>query len=134
MIQTETPPKTTKAKKPSKSSKMTKDTKDSNKPIRAPSAYIMFSKKKHPELKLAHPNATFGEIGRMIGAAWKDLSDDEKTVRPHCTLICHTSIVLLYLLNVHVLVGLRGGGSSPCSVTACRVGARHSTNYAVLVH
>jgi hypothetical protein len=31
------------------------------------------------EIKDANPDALFGEISKLIGVAWKELSDDKKT-------------------------------------------------------
>lgn len=41
------------------------------KATRAPSAYMLFSKAKRAEIKAAHPDADFAEMGRLIGAAWE---------------------------------------------------------------
>lgn len=42
-----------------------------DKSTRAPSAYMLFSKAKRAEIKAAHPDADFAEMGRLIGAAWE---------------------------------------------------------------
>lgn len=43
-----------------------------DKSTRAPSAYMLFSKAKRAEIKAAHPDADFAEMGRLIGAAWEE--------------------------------------------------------------
>ena len=46
----------------------------------APSAYITFCVTKRPEVIAANPNASFGELGRMLGAIWNSMSDADKAV------------------------------------------------------
>ena len=45
---------------------------------RAPSAYIIFCTEKRTEIKEANPEATFGELGKLLGAAWGAM--DEKAL------------------------------------------------------
>uniref|UniRef100_A0A6C0AF89 HMG box domain-containing protein n=1 Tax=viral metagenome TaxID=1070528 RepID=A0A6C0AF89_9ZZZZ len=52
--------------------------KDKPKVKRAPSAYILFSSDKRPEIKKSHPDATFGETGKLLGAAWRESSQKVK--------------------------------------------------------
>lgn len=42
------------------------------------SAFIKFSQAKRAEILAANPGAGFGEIGKLLGAAWRGLSDAEK--------------------------------------------------------
>ncbi|KAL6071040.1 FACT complex subunit SSRP1 [Balamuthia mandrillaris] len=48
------------------------------KPKRALTAYLLFSQEKRDSIKVANPSAPFGEIGKLLGQAWKDLPDSEK--------------------------------------------------------
>ena len=41
-------------------------------------AYITFCVLKRPEVIAANPNASFGELGRMLGAIWNSMSDTDK--------------------------------------------------------
>jgi len=52
--------------------------KDPNAPKRAMSAYMMFVLDKRQEIKRQNPNASFGEIGEMVGNKWKAMSEAEK--------------------------------------------------------
>jgi len=45
---------------------------------RAKSAYIIFSLEQRANIQKANPTATFGEMGKLIGAAWAALSDKAK--------------------------------------------------------
>jgi len=63
-----------KKKKPAKK----KRKKDPNAPKKPASAYFHFSKKMRPKIKEDNPAATFGELGKLLGAAWKGLPADEK--------------------------------------------------------
>lgn len=53
---------------------------DKPKAKRAPTPFIIFSSEKRPELKKAHPDATFGELGKMLGQMWNDMDDKAKAV------------------------------------------------------
>ena len=50
------------------------------KKMQAPSAYIMFCVRKRSEVQQANPNATFGDLGRMLGSIWKSMSESDKEV------------------------------------------------------
>lgn len=47
-------------------------------PKRPLSGYMLFAQKVRADVKKAHPDATFGEIGKLLGAQWKSMSDSEK--------------------------------------------------------
>ena len=44
------------------------------------SAYIIYSKEKRQTIKDENPEATFGEMGKLLGSSWKNLSDDDKII------------------------------------------------------
>ncbi|KAI0759180.1 HMG-box [Irpex lacteus] len=67
--------KTEKAEKPATRGKAKKDPKA---PKRALSAYMFFSQDWRERVKAENPDAGFGEIGKLLGARWKELSDEEK--------------------------------------------------------
>ena len=72
-----------KAKKASKKRKAgKKNTKKdkSDKPKRAPSAFILYSQSAREGVKAENPEAGFGEVAKLLGAAWKALGDDERAV------------------------------------------------------
>lgn len=52
----------------------------SDKPKRAPSAFIMYSQASRERIKAENPDATFGEVARLLGVAWKALGEKEKAV------------------------------------------------------
>jgi hypothetical protein len=60
--------------------KATKKAKDPNAPKPAPTAYNLFNKENRALLAAANPDADFGEMGKIVGAAWKALSTDESNV------------------------------------------------------
>lgn len=41
---------------------------------------MMFSQAVRPQVKKDNPEATFGELGKLIGAKWNELEDEEKNV------------------------------------------------------
>jgi len=52
--------------------------KDPNKPKGALSAYMFFNKDIRQQVIEDDPNASFGEIGKIIGQKWKELTAQEK--------------------------------------------------------
>ena len=52
--------------------------KDPNEPKRALSAYLFFGQEKREEVKQANPEAKQPEIIRILGAMWRNLSDEDK--------------------------------------------------------
>jgi len=55
-----------------------KKEKDSSVPKRAMSSFMFFSKEVRSVIKEENPNANFGEIGKLVGKAFKNLSGEEK--------------------------------------------------------
>jgi len=45
---------------------------------RALSAYMFFSQDWRERIKTENPDAGFGEVGKLLGAKWKELDDVEK--------------------------------------------------------
>jgi len=45
---------------------------------RQASPFIVFCNEKRPEVKAKNPEATFGEMGKILGAMWKGLSESQK--------------------------------------------------------
>ena len=81
------------SKKKTTSSSKTKGTKrkatmndTAPKKKRAPTSYILFSTAMRDEIKSANSDASFAEIGALLGQKWKTLNDDEKKVH-----FCYTS-------------------------------------------
>jgi high mobility group protein B2 len=52
--------------------------KDPNAPKRNMSAYFLFSIAARPAYKKAYPDASFGDLAKIIGQAYKSLPDHEK--------------------------------------------------------
>eukprot|EP00873_Tetraselmis_striata_P034655 jgi/Tetstr1/454919/TSEL_041782.t1 len=72
-----------KADKPAKSSKeapakKAKKVKDKNAPKKPMSAFMMFSNTVRESVKAENPEATFGELGKLIGGKWKEMTDSDK--------------------------------------------------------
>ena len=47
---------------------------------RAPTSYILFAASQRAEIKTDNPDATFAEVGVLLGEKWKALDEDEKKV------------------------------------------------------
>ena len=67
------------APKVAKDAKATKAEKPKVK--RAPSPYIIFCSEKRAEIKKTHPDASFGETGKILGQLWAALDEKSKLVR-----------------------------------------------------
>ncbi|KAJ1967963.1 Non-histone chromosomal protein 6 [Dimargaris xerosporica] len=52
--------------------------KDPNAPKRGLSAYMFFSQDAREGVKLANPDATFGQLGKILGEKWKTMSPAER--------------------------------------------------------
>ncbi|KAF8263155.1 HMG-box [Lactarius quietus] len=52
--------------------------KDPKAPKRALSAYMFFSQDWRERIKAENPDASFGEVGKLLGAKWKELEEEEK--------------------------------------------------------
>ncbi|KAJ2359749.1 Non-histone chromosomal protein 6, partial [Coemansia sp. RSA 2607] len=63
---------------PKVSRKPKRSKKDPNAPKRALSAYMFFSQAKRTTVKEQNPDASFGNIGKILGDMWKKMSDDDK--------------------------------------------------------
>jgi hypothetical protein len=61
------------------------------------SAYMFFSQDWRERIKNENPDAGFGEIGKLLGAKWKELDDEERKVPYFFTLpgpFCLTYILM----------------------------------------
>lgn len=54
--------------------------KDPNAPKNALSPFMIYSMKVRPDIVAKYPEAKFGEIGRIIGAQWREIDADQKLV------------------------------------------------------
>ncbi|KAK4048425.1 Non-histone chromosomal protein 6 [Microbotryomycetes sp. JL201] len=59
-------------------SKAARTKKDPNAPKRPLSAYMHFSQQNREQVKSDNPEASFGELGKLLGGKWKEMSDSEK--------------------------------------------------------
>ena len=66
------------AKKPAAKKTISKKPAAKDKVKKAPSAYMKFCKKERAGIVKANPKATFGEVGKLLGAAWGKLGDAAK--------------------------------------------------------
>jgi len=57
---------------------MGKKKRDPNEPIKPPSAYALFFKETQAPIKVQNPNATFGEVAKIVGSLWSSLDDERK--------------------------------------------------------
>jgi MoaA/NifB/PqqE/SkfB family radical SAM enzyme len=58
----------------------TKKVKDPLAPKKSLSGFMLFSNDHRVKVKASHPEATFGEVGRLVGEAWKALTEKQRAV------------------------------------------------------
>ncbi|CAI7782391.1 unnamed protein product [Closterium sp. NIES-54] len=58
-----------------------KKKKDPNAPKRPLAPYMFYCKEQREVVKSNNPDVSFGELGKILGAQWKELDDKEK--RPY---------------------------------------------------
>jgi len=71
-------PKKGSAKKSPTKTKKAKKEKDPNRPKRPMSAFVLFGQDNRERIKKENPAATFGEVGKLLGAEWAKASDAQK--------------------------------------------------------
>nr|ODO00865.1 non-histone chromosomal protein 6 [Cryptococcus depauperatus CBS 7855] len=69
-----------------------KKDKDPNKPKRALSAYMFFVQDYRERIKTENPEASFGDVGKLLGIKWKEMSDAEK--KASCDQVCGSKLTL----------------------------------------
>ena len=58
--------------------KNVKKEKDPNEPKKAKTAYMYFCDERRVSLKVDNPKASMGDMSKIMGAEWKELSDEDK--------------------------------------------------------
>ncbi|KAL2020158.1 hypothetical protein VTK56DRAFT_8682 [Thermocarpiscus australiensis] len=56
----------------------TRAKKDPNAPKRGLSAYMFFANEQRENVRAENPQATFGQVGKILGERWKALSDKQR--------------------------------------------------------
>jgi HMG (high mobility group) box len=87
-----------------KGSRKAKSTDDKPKVKRAPSAYIVFCTEKRTEAKESNPDASFGELGKILGQMWGQLDDKGKEVRVLMMNLTSRTCNLVALLSQQFLL------------------------------
>ena len=62
---------------------------------RALSAYMFFVQDYRERIKEENPEASFGEVGKLLGAKWKEMSDAEKKVHSTFALVILSLMISL---------------------------------------
>lgn len=57
-----------------------KKRKDPNEPVKPVSAYALFFRDTQASIKAQNPNATFGEVSKVVASMWDGLGDEQKQV------------------------------------------------------
>lgn len=65
-----------------------KKKKDPNEPQKPVSAYALFFRDTQAAIKGQNPNATFGEVSKIVASMWDSLGEEQKQVRKRSTKPC----------------------------------------------
>lgn len=57
-----------------------KKRKDPNEPVKPVSAYALFFRDTQANIKAQNPNATFGEVSKIVASMWDGLGEEQKQV------------------------------------------------------
>lgn len=66
-----------------------KKRKDPNEPVKPVSAYALFFRDTQANIKAQNPNATFGEVSKIVASMWDGLGEEQKQVSPGVIQINH---------------------------------------------
>lgn len=72
-----------------------KKKKDPNEPQKPVSAYALFFRDTQAAIKGQNPNATFGEVSKIVASMWDGLAEEQKQVL--AVVLVHASAELLFL-------------------------------------
>ena len=81
-----------------------KKKKDPNEPSKPVSAYALFFRDTQAAIKRQNPNATFGEVSKIVASMWDGLAEDQKQVLA-VAILCASKIYppLHLILKVAIL-------------------------------
>lgn len=77
--------------KPKPKPQKKKKKKDPNEPTKPVSAYALFFRDTQAHIKGQNPNATFGDVSKIVASMWDGLGEEQKQVHPH-SLCTHSNI------------------------------------------
>lgn len=69
--------------KPKPKPQKKKKKKDPNEPNKPVSAYALFFRDTQAAIKGQNPNATFGDVSKIVASMWDGLGEEQKQVRSH---------------------------------------------------
>lgn len=70
--------------KPKPKPQKKKKKKDPNEPTKPVSAYALFFRDTQAAIKGQNPNATFGDVSKIVASMWDGLGEEQKQVEWHC--------------------------------------------------
>lgn len=85
--------------KPKPKPQKKKKKKDPNEPTKPVSAYALFFRDTQAAIKGQNPNATFGDVSKIVASMWDGLGEEQKQVRSLGTIKRHTQILLVLKCN-----------------------------------
>ena len=76
--------------KPKTKPQKKKKKKDPNEPSKPVSAYALFFRDTQAAIKSSNPNATFGDVSKIVASMWDSLGEEAKQVHTNTYTFIHT--------------------------------------------
>lgn len=73
-----------------------KKKKDPNEPQKPVSAYALFFRDTQAAIKGQNPNATFGEVSKIVASMWDSLGEEQKQVRGRQGDVCSQLFICMF--------------------------------------
>lgn len=73
--------------KPKPKPQKKKKKKDPNEPTKPVSAYALFFRDTQAAIKGQNPNATFGDVSKIVASMWDGLGEEQKQVAKRCLYV-----------------------------------------------
>lgn len=90
--------------KPKPKPQKKKKKKDPNEPQKPVSAYALFFRDTQAAIKGQNPNATFGDVSKIVASMWDTLGEEQKQVDIRCLhYITLHYIRCLYTWNIFIM-------------------------------
>lgn len=77
-----------------------KKRKDPNEPVKPVSAYALFFRDTQANIKAQNPNATFGEVSKIVASMWDGLGEEQKQVDPSSLIHTEQNLKEILIFDV----------------------------------
>lgn len=88
--------------KPKPKPQKKKKKKDPNEPQKPVSAYALFFRDTQAAIKGQNPNATFGDVSKIVASMWDSLGEEQKQVQRVCGCVWCGGKIYMGICNVYM--------------------------------